>query len=107
MPDQRYDVSAKTAWNRNSPGSKREDGDERKGEREGKSALSLGVGSKTSVGIAELSLSWFPTIPPSAPSPSASAYRDIHAREYIYEFYVMHRVYTARPADARGVSTDL
>lgn len=26
MPDQRYDVSAKTVWNRNSLGSKREDG---------------------------------------------------------------------------------
>lgn len=37
MPDQRYDVSAKTVWKRNSPSSKREEGKT----REGKCARSL------------------------------------------------------------------
>jgi len=83
MPDQRYDVSAKTAWNRNSPGSKREDG--RTGGREKAFA---GVGLKTSAGIVELSrgfLVYDSTLLPVLRRTFTPRY--IHAS--IYEFYVM------------------
>lgn len=66
MPDQRYDVSAKTAWNRNSPGSKREDGPAGggEGEGEGKSTRQGGIENErwNRGGLSlylSLSISWF------------------------------------------------
>lgn len=110
MPDQRYDVSAKTASESEQPrlkGRRRTGG--RKRGREGKSACATcGVGSKTSAGISSSSLSWFPgsTIPPSSRvlrrTPLTARY--IRASTYIYEFYVMRRV--IRPANARTTRTE-